>query len=82
MDDGNHSLLASLQSVLCATSGKWTPAYAGALIRIRTGKLYFMLALAAFFLCNVLLQRRWRWPLWLVALGLPLLFVVRIVFGA
>jgi hypothetical protein len=42
----------------------------------------FMLAIAAVFAFNVALQRRWRWPLWLAALGLPLLFVVRIVFGA
>jgi hypothetical protein len=42
----------------------------------------FMLAIAAVFLFNVLLLRRWRWPLWLAALGLPVVFVVRIVFGA
>lgn len=41
-----------------------------------------MLALAAFFPCNVVLQRQRRWPLWLVVQGLPLLFVVRIAFGA
>ena len=49
---------------------------------LKVAAVGLMLALAAFFLCNVLLQRRWRWPLWMVALGLPLLFVVRIVFGA
>ena len=42
----------------------------------------FMLAIAAVFAFNVALQRRWRWPLWLAALGLPLLIAVRLVFGA
>jgi hypothetical protein len=49
---------------------------------LRIAAFAFMLALAAVFAFNVTLQRRWRWPLWLAALGLPLLFIVRLVFGA
>jgi hypothetical protein len=49
---------------------------------LRLAMVAFLLAIATFFLANVALGRRWRWTLWWVALGLPLVFLVRLVFGA
>lgn len=49
---------------------------------LRVAASGFMLGLASLWLFNVMLAKPWRWPLWCVGLGLPLVFVVRIVFGA
>jgi hypothetical protein len=48
---------------------------------LRLAAVSLFASIAVFCLANIALQRRWRWPLWWVALGLPLLFVVRFVFG-
>jgi hypothetical protein len=48
---------------------------------LRLAAVGWVLAIAGVFAFNVTLLRRWRWPLWLAALGLPLVFAVRIVLG-
>ena len=48
---------------------------------LRIAVVGWLLAIASVFACNVAMQRRWAWPLWLAALGLPLVFAVRIVLG-
>ncbi len=49
---------------------------------LRLAMVSLLSSVAAVFLANVLLQRRWRWTLWWAASGLPLAFLVRLVFGA
>lgn len=73
----------ALGAVLCGF-GAWHVWRAGVIpgLPLRAAAVAFLLALAAFWWFNVMLARPWRWPLWCVALGLPLLFVVRVVFGA
>jgi hypothetical protein len=56
--------------------------YAGAGVPFRLACVSLLAAIGAFFLGNVALQRPWRWTLWWMALGLPVLFLVRAVFGA
>ena len=48
---------------------------------LRVAAVSFLLSIAVFFLANVALRRRWRWTLWWVALGLPMLFIVRLALG-
>jgi hypothetical protein len=49
---------------------------------LRVAATAFLMALAAFWIGNVMLARTWKWPLWCVGIGLPLLFIVRLMFGA
>ena len=49
---------------------------------LRATIVLFFLSLGAFFLFNVLLARRWRWPAVLFAASFVAMFVTRLVWGA
>jgi hypothetical protein len=48
---------------------------------LRLAVVGWLLAIACVFAFNVAMQRRWGWPLWLAAAGLPLVFGVRLALG-
>jgi hypothetical protein len=51
-------------------------------LAFRLAGIFMFAMLACFCALNIVLLRKWKWPGRLFLLSLPLLFAVRIVFGA